>query len=58
MQDWNLADQIAGQENAGLENAGPEMQDWKVQDQKKQDKTFSIFAVRLSFVHCRGISYC
>ena len=24
MQDWNLADQIAGLENAGLENAGPE----------------------------------
>ena len=22
MQDWNLADQIAGLENAGLENAG------------------------------------
>jgi len=24
MQDWNLADQIAGLENAGLENAGLE----------------------------------
>ena len=24
MQDWNLADQIAGLENAGLENAVPE----------------------------------
>ena len=24
MQDWNLADKIAGLENAGLENAGPE----------------------------------
>jgi len=24
MQDWNLADQIAGLENARLENAGPE----------------------------------
>jgi len=24
MQDWNLADQIAGLENAGLENAEPE----------------------------------
>jgi len=24
MQDWNLADQIAGLENVGLENAGPE----------------------------------
>jgi len=24
MQDWNLADQIAGLENAGLENARPE----------------------------------
>jgi len=24
MQDWKLADQIAGLKNAGLENAGPE----------------------------------
>jgi len=24
MQDWNLADQIAGLKNAGPENAGPE----------------------------------